>query len=72
MTSRNWEEKETAPGEDYFFIHEQDKVAVRAHLVEAIIGAPEAIRFLKINTFVIYSCKCLHFTSQKSIRRLRQ
>ena len=46
MVCQFWEEKEVAQVTDPvpFCIHETDKVFVREHIVETVIGAPEPVR----------------------------
>ena len=50
MVCQFWEEKEVAQVTDPvpFCIHETDKLFIREHIVEAVIGAPEPVRYFQL------------------------
>ena len=50
MVCQFWEEKEVAQVTDAvpFCIHETDKVFIREHIVEAVISAPEPVRYASV------------------------
>ena len=59
MVCQFWEEKEVAQVTDPapFCIHETDKVFIREHIVEAVISAPEPVRYAPvIYSFLVDNC----------------
>ena len=46
MVTQNWQERETEPGQpQVFHIHEQDRAMIRDAVVDAMVLAPDLIRY---------------------------
>lgn len=49
LITQNWQDKEIEAGQPIIFsIHEQDRAMIRDSIVEAIVLAPEIVRFVII------------------------
>ena len=50
MVMQFWEDREAAHPTDPvpFGIHEQDRQAIRDNIIEAVIGAPEPVRYINV------------------------
>lgn len=47
MVTQNWQEREAEPGQPLpFHIHEQDRAMIRDAIVDAMVLAPELVRYL--------------------------
>ena len=57
MVCQFWEEREVAAPTDPvpFFVHEQDRQTIRDNIIEAVIQAPDPIRFVPIPVMCIIS-----------------
>lgn len=55
MVTQFWQDREAEkPGDPVpFSIHEHDRAAVREHLIEAIIHAPEPVRYETTLRFIL-------------------
>lgn len=55
MVTQFWQDREAEkPGDPVpFSIHEHDRAAVREHLIEAIIHAPEPVRYDTTLRFIL-------------------
>lgn len=57
LITQNWQDRENDSGEPMVYsIHEQDRAMIRGSIVDAIVHAPDLIRY---NFF--FQCTSLHF-----------
>ena len=65
MVMQFWEDREAAHPTDPvpFGIHEQDRQAIRDNIIEAVIGAPEPVRYtLTYNCFRMQAFSLKNFS----------
>lgn len=47
MVTQNWQEREVEAGQpQVFHIHEQDRAMIRDAIVDAVVHAPELVRYV--------------------------
>lgn len=47
MVTQNWQEREAEPGQaQIFHIHEQDRAMIRDAIIDAVVHAPELVRWV--------------------------
>lgn len=62
MITQNWQDREQEIGQPIpFAIHEQDRAMIRDSICEAIVLAPETVRYVKIALKSTQRCRCLMF-----------
>jgi len=71
LINSSWSDHEAKPGEPIpFSIHEQDRAMIRGAIVDAIVHAPELIRW--VNPLKILSRGLISFCTQGPVVCLRQ